>query len=835
MPTLETMARRDMWPTPSASLGDHAELVTPSKAREGGTLVEAVSARMWPTPAARDGSRGGVRDADAWIARRRERKPDASIGLSLSDRAGGPLNPTWVEWLMGFPDGWTDSEASATPSSRRLPSTSAISSSAADGSTMGRPYADAAGPYWRAGWANPIPVTGKWPPPEGYTGYDGRNVSWTDLQRWTAERGGDNIALRLPGDVIGVDVDAYDGRPGGDSLARAEAELGALPRTVRSTAREPWAASGIRFYRVPLDASLRGAEKRFRARFGDGVDIIRRDHRYAVVWPSVHPATGTRYEWYNDAGFLAANAIPRPTDLPDLPAAWVEFLTGPIGAADVEGTDPTSADFPANHGERPGDTHGVPASVWDTLPRQFTREQAIEFCRPHVEALHSAATGTINNRLNEAAYVLGHFVPHILTATEAHRWLRWALGGTEYDGRTWKAADTIRSAWAAPKWRAELVEAGASSLAPASGDPLGPAQLLRVADDTVTPESRPLRRGDFAGVADRRRVEPAYFHRADGQGLLYPGKDSYLYAETESGKSWLTVLGVSQCIEAGVPVLMVDFEEGDELEVGQRLLALGMTEAKINDPARFRYLMVDGRCALEVLAEAEDMAAQVVIYEGMSVAYDVFGLQVKENDSATAFRRALVKPHLIAGRAVLTTDHVVKDRDNRGRYALGGVMKLNAASGGAYLLVNVEGLAPGQRGASNLFVTKDRPGGVKRASVAAGERFDPQVKRVGTLVVDDTRSFVNYTDVSILAPRPEDAPAAGRSLADEVLAAIGRIRGVGRVPTMKVIRAQVPARASQVDAELERLTTGGQLLEVRGAHGARVFDLPPTSSEENDG
>ena len=29
------------------------------------------------------------------------------------------LNPTWVEWLMGFPLGWTALEHSATRSSRR--------------------------------------------------------------------------------------------------------------------------------------------------------------------------------------------------------------------------------------------------------------------------------------------------------------------------------------------------------------------------------------------------------------------------------------------------------------------------------------------------------------------------------------------------------------------------------------------------------------------------------------------------------------------------------------------------------------------------------------------
>ena len=31
----------------------------------------------------------------------------------------GQLNPTWVEWLMGFPLGWTDLEDSETPSSRK--------------------------------------------------------------------------------------------------------------------------------------------------------------------------------------------------------------------------------------------------------------------------------------------------------------------------------------------------------------------------------------------------------------------------------------------------------------------------------------------------------------------------------------------------------------------------------------------------------------------------------------------------------------------------------------------------------------------------------------------
>jgi len=108
-----------MWPTPSATLGTHAGLVTPAKAREGGTLVEAVSGGsfaesmsdvMFPTPTANDAKNSTLPPS--------QRGRD-SLVASVMETTSGQLNPTWVEWLMGFPIGWTDCGDSGMPSSPR--------------------------------------------------------------------------------------------------------------------------------------------------------------------------------------------------------------------------------------------------------------------------------------------------------------------------------------------------------------------------------------------------------------------------------------------------------------------------------------------------------------------------------------------------------------------------------------------------------------------------------------------------------------------------------------------------------------------------------------------
>ena len=83
---------------------------------------------------------------------------------------------------------------------------------------MTGPYASAAAAYWQAGWRGivPLPARAKKNPPSGFTGSTGVDPSYADLDAWaTGPEGSGNIALRMPRDVIGIDVDAY-----GDKLGR---------------------------------------------------------------------------------------------------------------------------------------------------------------------------------------------------------------------------------------------------------------------------------------------------------------------------------------------------------------------------------------------------------------------------------------------------------------------------------------------------------------------------------------------------------------------------------------------------------------------------------------
>ena len=98
LPMLEPITRgteSGYWPTPTVC-GNYNR--PGASATSGMGLASAV--KLWPTPNAGSPRWGGTMQewggSKNWVRK------------EMPDLAGGPLNPTWVEWLMGWPLGWTD-------------------------------------------------------------------------------------------------------------------------------------------------------------------------------------------------------------------------------------------------------------------------------------------------------------------------------------------------------------------------------------------------------------------------------------------------------------------------------------------------------------------------------------------------------------------------------------------------------------------------------------------------------------------------------------------------------------------------------------------------------
>ena len=98
------------WPTPDANCGQRGTQPNWTPKRKSGhsaqyTINQAVRDRF-PTPQASDNRDRGNMSSPS-VKRRLKIGKQVSLGQSVSETSG-KLNPEWVEWLMGWPLGWTD-------------------------------------------------------------------------------------------------------------------------------------------------------------------------------------------------------------------------------------------------------------------------------------------------------------------------------------------------------------------------------------------------------------------------------------------------------------------------------------------------------------------------------------------------------------------------------------------------------------------------------------------------------------------------------------------------------------------------------------------------------
>jgi hypothetical protein len=256
------------------------------------------------------------------------------------------------------------------------------------------------------------------------------------------------------------------------------------------------------------------------------------------------------------------------------------------------------------------------------------------------------------------------------------------------------------------------------------------------------------------GSIDDDPPKAKYLPRSDGIMLLYPGLMHSIHGEPESGKSWIAQCETVRLIKLGERVLFLDFEN-DVRSVVSRFRALGATkeELKLID-----YRNPDTKPDFQGkswrgLFNAQEGEYSLIVIDGMTDALGLFNLGSNGNDEISTFMR---KFRILARRtmaALVIIDHVVKDKSARGRYAIGGIAKMGAIDGAAYVVDVVEPMGKGQRGVLKVFVAKDKGGDVRPHSV--GYNSD-RLGNMGLFIMDATNAQSDYIMWQFQEPEPED-------------------------------------------------------------------------------
>jgi hypothetical protein len=529
------------------------------------------------------------------------------------------------------------------------------------------PYADAAPAIQEGDLGSPLPIPfgqKSWPP-AGYTGADRAIPDDEKVQGWVDTKGGENVALAVQRNVVGVDVDAHDGKLGMDTLIELEKLHGRLPPTWSVTSRTN--GSRLAFYRLPEGVTSDG----WANQYGPGIDVIRYGHRYAMVAPSVHPS-GEAYRWLGPDGTDApAGVIPECDDLAELPMPWVELVAPDIGditplgeGSDVAGGDTWTADM------------GGRATP------QVTPDTILERYKEHI----GGSQGSRHDLMNE----------DVLAMVRMQE-VGWAgtVGNLELMERLFaEMADATKREGGARLARLEFTRSVDGAKAKVMATPTrnnGSQAAPTNANGNVAGAQRAGER-DIQNAVDAVRANVlswAELWAYDGSQQIWAieriapaGRLVALYAEGKVGKS-LLMLDAAAAMATGksvlgfpavdpVHVVYLDYEMTMD-DVQERLLTLGYDEN--DDMSRLHYYLLPELPPLDTPKGGEVLRRIVAADEAETVVVDTLIRSVdggeQESDTYKDAANYTWKPLKRDGITVIRLDHAGKDvkRGQRGSSA----------------------------------------------------------------------------------------------------------------------------------------------------------------------
>lgn len=340
---------------------------------------------------------------------------------------------------------------------------------------------------------------------------------------------------------------------------------------------------------------------------------------------------------------------------------------------------------------------------------------------------------------------------------------------------------------------------------------------------------------DLASVLDGsyRPPQPTVGRRDDGIGLFYPGRMNSVASESEAGKTWFALIACLQEINDGNHVLYLDFEDDAGGVVG-RLLCLGANPSDVLE--RFHYVRPENSPSnidLIDLAMVLEHSPTLAIVDGVTEGMSLLGLELKDNTDVAKFGRQLLRPLMNSGAAVVTLDHVVKSSENRGRYSIGGVHKLNGLNGVMYMLENRRPFGIGVTGKSTVRVAKDRPGQIRKNGLSHSSGMHWYADLV---VKSETQE---YAEAHLYAPIQRDEEDREADEEQKRVAGLKRkvLDALQRAPealTGKGIEDRVTGKAADIRRAVADLIDGGQVEAKPGPRNSTLHSIPTASEPAVD-
>lgn len=540
-------------------------------------------------------------------------------------------------------------------------------------------------------------------------------------------------------------------------------------------------------------------------RIADGVDI-RGAGGQIVVHPTVHPTTNQPYQWVNS-----------PADVDEIAAApnWlIHLCTTPQTATQADqkpGTPPLLAQPPV---ERPGDLWArqtsweqiLTADGW-TLTRQIGAET--QWTRPG-KTPREGISATVNHAGTDTLKVFTtsiHGLDDNGTYTKIGYLAATRFGGDHQAaarylaGQGWSALPPIQtSILHKPHHTIPASNTDTDSSTSTGTDTVGRWNVATPDDITAI-----LNGTHTQTIADTLQL-------TDQTHLIYTGKVNSLSGEPSTGKTWIALHAAHQQISNNNNIMIIDFEDTLTTTV-QRLATLGTNPTHL---AQHLHYIEPGTAARggSVPPQILDLAATctLVIIDSSGEAMAAVGSnQMDDNDVATWLARV---PRTIAkqGPAVLLLDHVTKDTDNRGRWAIGSQRKLAGITGIAINATTITAFAKDRPGRIKLTCAKDRPGNHHVGATIAEITVTPQN---GALHIEaHPPQTTTQSDETVPRFRPT-----------HLMEQVSRTLEAAGPTTKNTICKSINSKRIHVIAAIECLIEEGHITVTNGQRGALICSV----------